>query len=45
MGTIAKRPNGSFSAKVRRKGYPSQSRTFLTKKDAQRWVTETVVVK
>lgn len=41
MGSIQIRPNGSFTAKVRRKGYPAQSRTFLTKKDAQRWVTET----
>lgn len=43
MGTIHKRPNGAFSAKVRRKGYPSQSRTFRTKKDAERWIMETEV--
>lgn len=41
MGTIHKRPNGSFSARVRRMGYPAQSRTFLSKKDARRWITET----
>ncbi|MGF6723016.1 integrase [Paraburkholderia sp. GAS41] len=41
MGTIQKRPNGSYSAKIRRHGYPPQSRTFTTKKDAQRWLSDT----
>ncbi|MDR5772139.1 MULTISPECIES: site-specific integrase [unclassified Caballeronia] len=41
MGTIQVRPNGAYTAKVRRKGYPAQSRTFITKTDAQRWITET----
>jgi len=41
MGTIQKRPNGSYSAKIRRRGYPALSRTFLTKKDAERWLIET----
>lgn len=41
MGTIQVRPNGTFTAKVRRRGYPAQSRTFLSKTDAQRWITET----
>ncbi len=41
MGTLQKRPNGSYSAKIRRHGYPLQARTFLIKKDAQRWITET----
>lgn len=40
MGTIQKRASGSYTAKVRRKGHPAQSRTFLTKKDANRWITE-----
>lgn len=41
MGTIQKRPNGFYTAKVRRIGYPSQSRTFPTKADAKRWLAET----
>lgn len=41
MGTIQKRPNGSYTAKIRRKGYPSQSRTFPAKKDAHQWIAET----
>ncbi|MCE4542118.1 MULTISPECIES: site-specific integrase [unclassified Caballeronia] len=41
MGTLQKRPNGNWTGKIRRHGYPAQSRTFLTKKDAQRWITET----
>jgi len=41
MGTLQKRPNGNWTGKIRRHGYPAQSRTFLTKKDAQRWIAET----
>ncbi|MGY6161161.1 tyrosine-type recombinase/integrase [Paraburkholderia strydomiana] len=41
MGTIQKRPNGFYTAKVRRIGYPSQSRTFPIKADAKRWLAET----
>jgi integrase len=40
MGTIQKRLNGTFTARVRQKGYPSKSRTFSTRQDAQRWITE-----
>ncbi|WP_109479444.1 site-specific integrase [Paraburkholderia sp. C35] len=41
MGTIQKRPNGSYTARIRRHGQPTQSRTFPTKKDARRWVADT----
>ena len=38
MGTIRKRGEYQFQAQVRRTGYPAQSKTFDTKKDAERWV-------
>lgn len=38
MGTITKRGELQWQAKVRRKGYPSQSRTFMYKEDAEKWV-------
>lgn len=41
MGTIQSRPHGKFIARVRKKGFPAQSRTFLTRADARRWITET----
>ncbi|MCA8229198.1 tyrosine-type recombinase/integrase [Burkholderia vietnamiensis] len=41
MGTIQRRPNGRYTAKVRKSGFPAQSRTFFTRADAQRWITET----
>lgn len=45
MGTIAKRigsnGNARYSARVRRRGFPDKSRTFLTRADAQRWIAET----
>ncbi len=37
MATITQRDNGKWQAKVRPKGYPAQSKTFLTKKDAEAW--------
>ena len=41
MATIAKRTDNlgapSWQAKVRRKGFPAQSKTFNTKSEAQRW--------
>ncbi len=37
MATITQRDNGKWQAKVRPKGYPSQSKTFLTRKDAEGW--------
>lgn len=40
MATITKRDNGKWQAKIRRKGYKTQTKTFATKKDANRWVRE-----
>ncbi len=45
MATIAERRNREggligWQAKVRRRGYPPQSKTFERKTDAQRWATE-----
>ena len=37
MATITKR-NGRWQARVRRKGFPTQTKTFSQKKDAQIWV-------
>jgi len=39
MATITKRTNG-WSAQIRRKGYPSQTRTLATRADAQAWARE-----
>jgi integrase len=39
MATITKRTQGSWQAKVRRKGYPAQCRTFTNRSDAVRWAT------
>lgn len=38
MGTITKRGELQWQAKVRRKGSPAQSRTFMYKDDAEKWV-------
>lgn len=38
MGTITKRGELQWQAKVRRKGSPSLSRTFMYKEDAEKWV-------
>lgn len=38
MGTIRKRGEYQFQAQVRRQGYPAQSATFETRKDAEKWV-------
>lgn len=43
MGTITKRGNLQWQAKVRAKGFPPQSRTFTYKEDAERWAKETEV--
>lgn len=37
MATITKR-NGRWQARVRRKGFPTQTKTFSQKTDAQKWV-------
>jgi len=38
LGTIRKRGEYQFQAQVRRQGYPAQSATFETRKDAEKWV-------
>ena len=38
MGTITKRGELQWQAKVRRGGFPTQTRTFSYKEDAERWV-------
>lgn len=38
MGTIIKRGELQWQAKVRRKGFPTQSKTFSYKEDAEKWV-------
>jgi integrase len=37
MATIEHRPGGCWRAKVRKRGYPQQSKTFNTKAHAHRW--------
>lgn len=41
MSTITRRGESQWQAKVRRKGFPSLSRTFLYKDDAERWARAT----
>lgn len=41
MGTITKRGELQWQAKVRRKGFPSQSRTFMYREDAEKWLRST----
>jgi hypothetical protein len=38
MATITKRGEGQWQAKVRKRGYPVQSKTFSTKAMASTWV-------
>lgn len=40
MATITKRASGRWQAKVRRKGYPDQGKTFETKSAAEVWARE-----
>ncbi len=37
MATITKRGEEQWQSKVRKKGYPVQSKTFTTKAQAERW--------
>lgn len=37
MAAITKRPEGTWQAKVRRKGWPPQSKTFRTRAQAETW--------
>ena len=39
LAAITKRPEGTWQAKARRKGWPAQSKTFRTKALAQTWAT------
>lgn len=41
MANFAQRTNGKWQAKIRRTGWPVQSKTFDTKADAQRWARAT----
>ncbi|MCC8405225.1 site-specific integrase [Paraburkholderia sp. MMS20-SJTN17] len=38
MGAIYVRPNGTYTAKIRRKGFPALSRTFKTRSEAETWM-------
>ncbi|WP_153116884.1 tyrosine-type recombinase/integrase [Rhodocyclus tenuis] len=40
MATFEQRESGYWQAKIRRKGHPTQSRTFATKKDAEAWARD-----
>src|SRR5258708_1626965 len=40
MATILERDSGSFQVKVRRKGLPTLSKTFLQRAEAERWGDE-----
>lgn len=40
MATITKRGDLQWQAKIRRKGYPPQSRTFAAKADAEAWARD-----
>jgi hypothetical protein len=40
MATITERGDYQFQAIIRRKGYPSQTKTFESRADAERWVRE-----
>lgn len=40
MATFSERESGYCQAKVRRKGHPSQSQTFPTKREAQAWARQ-----
>lgn len=37
MATISKRGDGQWQSKIRKKGYPTQSKTFTTKAQAEKW--------
>lgn len=37
MATFEQRESGYWQAKVRRKGWPKQSKTFRTKVEAEAW--------
>lgn len=39
MATFEERDSGRYQAKIRRKGFPTKSKTFPTKKEAEDWAT------
>lgn len=41
MGTIRKKGDLQWHAQVRRRGYPAQTATFISKRDAETWVAST----
>lgn len=41
MATLEKKNNGKWQAKIRIKGYPHISKTFSSKKEAERWAAAT----
>lgn len=43
MATIRKKGDYQWHIQVRKKGYPTQTRTFTTKADAERWGKETEI--
>lgn len=43
MATYTKRGDGQWQAKIRKKGYPIQTKTFRNKANAQRWATQVEV--
>ena len=40
MATIRQRTKSKWEAQVRKRGWPTQTRTFATKADAQQWASE-----
>lgn len=41
MGTLVKRGELQWQAKIRKKGFPVQSKTFMYKDDAEKWIRAT----
>jgi len=41
MGTLVKRGELQWQAKIRKKGFPVQSKTFMYKEDAEKWIRAT----
>ena len=41
MATIRQIPSGMWQGIVRKKGYPQKSKTFSTKRDCEKWATDT----
>ena len=40
MGSIYSRANNTYTAHIRKKGFPQETKTFKTHEEAQRWVDE-----